>query len=75
LLHAAQQLGLAPQHCVYVGDDLRDVQASIAANMEPWIAMWGYLGNHLPPQQWGAARLISSPDLLWPSKDGHQLTP
>ncbi len=28
LLHAAQELALAPAHCVYLGDDLRDIQAA-----------------------------------------------
>ena len=28
LLHAAKELALAPQACVYLGDDLRDVQAA-----------------------------------------------
>ena len=33
LLEAARRLGLAPEHCWYVGDDLRDIQAGRAAGM------------------------------------------
>ncbi|MGL4576872.1 MAG: HAD family hydrolase [Burkholderiaceae bacterium] len=61
LLHAAQMLGTPADRCVYVGDDLRDVQASIAAQMQPWVALWGYLGNQIPPEQWGASKLLQSP--------------
>jgi phosphoglycolate phosphatase len=64
LLHAAALMQVAAQQCAYVGDDLRDVQASIAAGMAPWVAMWGYLGNHLPPGEWGAHRLIDTPNDL-----------
>jgi N-acetyl-D-muramate 6-phosphate phosphatase len=68
LLHAAASIDVVASACAYVGDDLRDVQASIAAGMAPWVALWGYLGNHLPPQQWGAQRLIATPhDLPTPS--------
>jgi N-acetyl-D-muramate 6-phosphate phosphatase len=61
LLHAARQLGCAAQDCVYVGDDLRDVQAGQAAGMQTWVALWGYLGQTLAPGQWGATRLIAAP--------------
>ena len=53
LLHAAAQLGWAPENCVYVGDDLRDVQAAQAAKMRSVVALYGYLGEGLPPDQWG----------------------
>jgi phosphoglycolate phosphatase len=53
LLHAAGQLGWNPADCVYVGDDLRDVQAAQAAGMRSVVALYGYLGHGLPPDQWG----------------------
>lgn len=37
-------LGLPPSACVYVGDDLRDIQAGRAAGMATLAAAWGYLG-------------------------------
>jgi N-acetyl-D-muramate 6-phosphate phosphatase len=45
LLHAAQLLGLEPEHCVYVGDAERDVQAARNAGMIPLVAGFGYLGD------------------------------
>lgn len=54
LLHAARALEVPPARCVYVGDDLRDVQAGIAAGMPTLVARWGYLGNGEPHQSWPA---------------------
>jgi len=42
LLLAAQQLALAPAECVYLGDDLRDVQAARSAGMSCLAVAWGY---------------------------------
>jgi len=42
LLHAARRCGYAPQQCLYVGDDLRDVQAGHAAGMPVIVAAYGY---------------------------------
>ena len=61
LIEAARQVGVNPRHCLYVGDDLRDVQAALAAAMEPVIAMYGYLGNDEPPDAWGASKFIEEP--------------
>jgi len=33
LLHAAREIGVAPEHCVYAGDAERDIQAGRAAGM------------------------------------------
>jgi 2-phosphoglycolate phosphatase len=65
LLAASNALGVAPAACIYLGDDMRDVEASLAAGMEPVIARYGYLGNSHPPESWGARYLIDHPqDLL-----------
>lgn len=65
LLEAARQLGLRPERCVYVGDDLRDVLAGRAAGMATLIAQWGYLGDGPPPHEWGADAILDTPaDLL-----------
>lgn len=64
LLEAARRLGLAPQDCWYVGDDLRDIQAGRAAGMVTIAAAWGYCGN-VEPAGWDAHALVASPqDLL-----------
>jgi len=65
LLHAAGQLGLAPKHCLYLGDDLRDIQAARAAGMRPIAVDWGY---HHPdnggPGTWQADAVIARPQEL-----------
>lgn len=61
LLHAAREIGIAPANCLYVGDDLRDVQAAHAAGMPALAATYGYLGDGEQPEKWGADGLIASP--------------
>jgi phosphoglycolate phosphatase len=62
LLHAAQELALAPQDCVYLGDDLRDIQAARAAGMRSVAVEWGY-GEGIAA--WQADAVIAHPvDLL-----------
>ncbi|WP_298236134.1 phosphoglycolate phosphatase [uncultured Azohydromonas sp.] len=61
LLEAARRVGVAPQACVYVGDDLRDVQAGRAAGMATLAAAWGYLGEREPIHEWGADAVIENP--------------
>lgn len=61
LLLAASLLALPPEDCVYVGDDLRDVQAARAAGMRVAVAGWGYLGEGEDPRNWNADAVISHP--------------
>jgi N-acetyl-D-muramate 6-phosphate phosphatase len=42
LLHAAKALKLVPEQCIYLGDDLRDIQAAQAAGMRSVAVAWGY---------------------------------
>lgn len=62
LLEAARRVGVDPRHCVYVGDDLRDVEAGRAAGMTTVAAAWGYLGRGAPIRDWGADIVVESPD-------------
>ena len=65
LLEAARRLQIDPARCVYVGDDLRDVQAGVAAGMATVAVRWGYLGAGDPIECWGADHVVDSPaDLL-----------
>lgn len=65
LLEAARRLGVDPAGCIYVGDDLRDVQAGRAAGMATAAAAWGYLGADDAIDGWGADHLLHEPvDLL-----------
>ncbi len=61
LLHAARIVGIDPARCVYVGDDLRDVEAGRAAGMRTIAAAYGYCGGDSPPHAWGADELVASP--------------
>jgi phosphoglycolate phosphatase len=58
---ACHKLGLNAQDCVYVGDDLRDVQAGAAAGMRTVAAGWGYLGAHPDPALWQADLVVETP--------------
>jgi phosphoglycolate phosphatase len=64
LLHAAETLALSPDKIVYVGDDLRDVQAGFAAGMATVAAAYGYCGTDLPPAMWHAQHIVDSPQQL-----------
>jgi len=61
LLLACSQAGVAPSRSVYVGDDLRDIQAARAADMPAIAAAYGYLGEALPVEQWEADAIVASP--------------
>lgn len=64
LFEGAQRLGIAPEHCWYVGDDLRDIEAGRAAGMVTVACAWGYCGS-VEPVAWGADYLVETPlDLL-----------
>ena len=60
LLEAAHRLGLTPEVCWYVGDDLRDIQAGRAAGMSTVAAAWGYCG-HAEPTTWEADAVTTTP--------------
>ena len=65
LLEAARQLKVQPIECVYVGDDVRDVQAGRAAGMGTVAATYGYLGSNADTTLWEADATIARPvDLL-----------
>jgi phosphoglycolate phosphatase len=54
-------LGIVAARCLYVGDDLRDVQAARAAGMHVVAAAYGYLGDEGDPASWGADAVIAHP--------------
>jgi phosphoglycolate phosphatase len=61
LFEAARRLKVEPQHCVYVGDDERDVIAGRAAGMRIVVASYGYLGSKGEVESWGADANIRRP--------------
>lgn len=71
LLHAAMQLGLGADDCVYVGDDERDILAARAASMPSIAALWGYRLDADDPATWQADVSAATPHTLldpaaWP---------
>lgn len=58
LLHAANELKLAPRDCLYVGDDLRDILAAHAAGMTSVAVEWGYGDDW---HAWNADKVIRQP--------------
>ncbi len=60
LLHAAAIIGIDPRTCIYVGDDLRDIEAGRAANMGTIAAAWGYCAKS-DPGSWSADITITHP--------------
>ena len=61
LLHAAGELKLETTDCIYLGDDLRDIQAARAAGMRPVAVAWGY-GENL--SSWNADAVLERPEDL-----------
>jgi phosphoglycolate phosphatase len=64
VLHACAHLGCAPARTVYVGDDIRDIQAGQAAGCMTVAAAWGYLGDSGPVTSWNADAIIAHPEEL-----------
>lgn len=54
LLHAANIIGVNSTECMYMGDDLRDVQAGKAAKMKTAVAAYGYIQEPQDPYSWDA---------------------
>jgi 2-phosphoglycolate phosphatase len=60
LLAAARVLDLAPESCIYVGDDRRDIDAGRAAGMRTIAVNYGYLDGG-EPHKWGADAVVDCP--------------
>ncbi|MDP2752084.1 MAG: phosphoglycolate phosphatase [Rhodocyclaceae bacterium] len=58
LLHACRLAGVAPEETLYVGDDLRDVEAAQAAGIPVVVVQWGCGSN---VDTWGADAIIAQP--------------
>ena len=64
LLHALACAAVDSSLAMYVGDDQRDIDAGHAAGVRTVVASYGYLGNGVPYQQWGADAVIDSPSAI-----------
>lgn len=61
LLHALSLCDAVAGDAIYVGDDLRDVQAGAAAGLRTVAVRYGYLGDGQPIEQWGADVIVDTP--------------
>jgi len=58
---AAEELGIAANRCVYIGDAPRDIEAGRAAGMATIAAAYGYIRPRDNPFAWGADAVIRRP--------------
>ena len=65
LLAAAEQLGVAPENCIYLGDAPRDIEAANAAGMYSVIANWGYIAELSACSTWQADHSVNFPEELF----------
>ncbi len=61
LQEAAMRIGIPAQHCMYVGDDERDIRAGRSAGMHTVAATYGYLGECTDVISWGADAIVDFP--------------
>ena len=61
LLKASELLDIVPQSCLYLGDDLRDMEAAQAAGMRGIIARYGYIDIQANLNNWHADGDVDSP--------------
>ena len=61
LLHAAAELAVAPESCLFIGDAERDIKAARAAQMRALVARFGYIGPADRIEEWLADGYIDSP--------------
>lgn len=64
ILHACRLLGALPENTLYVGDDLRDIEAGRAAGTFTAAVSYGYLGDGSPISEWRPDFVADHPDDL-----------
>jgi len=64
LFKASEIMGIAPANCLYLGDDLRDMEAAQAAGMRGIIARYGYIDGQANLDSWHADGGIDMPLVL-----------
>jgi len=64
MLHACDTIAIAPEHCLYVGDAARDIEAGKNANMTTIAACYGYIAEQDDSNDWQADGYIDHPSEL-----------
>ncbi|QEY24677.1 HAD family hydrolase [Neisseria animalis] len=63
--YACEQIGVAPQNCLYLGDAERDMLAAKNAGMQAVLVDWGYIAAEDRTEEWLQDSRIAAPlDLL-----------
>ncbi len=60
LWHACKQLKVAPEHGLYVGDAVKDIEAGQRAGMKTAVALYGYIPLNTDPHTWKADYALQS---------------
>ena len=64
MFYACEQIDIAPEACLYVGDAERDMQAGKNAGMKTVLVSWGYIHADDKTEEWPADRVIDTPEQL-----------
>ncbi|UOO89371.1 HAD-IA family hydrolase [Vitreoscilla massiliensis] len=64
MLYACEQIDVAPEACLYVGDAERDMQAGKNAGMHTVLVSWGYIHADDNIAAWPADTVIDTPEQL-----------
>jgi len=64
ILHGCKLAGSDAQHCVYIGDAERDIEAGRRAGMQTIVALFGYIADTDQPHEWGADMAHHSPEAI-----------
>lgn len=64
LLLAAQRANVLPEHCIYIGDDERDIIAGKAAGMKTIAIAYGYWPDPTSIPSWDADMIVDTPHAL-----------
>ncbi len=66
LLYACQKMAVPPEHCIYIGDAERDIQAGKAAGMFTIGALFGYIDSIEAALNWKADHYVHHATEIWP---------
>jgi phosphoglycolate phosphatase len=64
MLKACELMNIPPAQCLYLGDDLRDMQAANASGMPGIIASYGYVSADASLKNWNAQGSVVKPTEL-----------
>ena len=64
MLYACEQIGVAPENCLYVGDAERDMQAGKNVGMKTVLVSWGYIHENDDTASWPADVVVDAPQQI-----------